>query len=78
MNYDTFYVNSKSYLASELGCDDSLLNESSDLLRDGILDSLKLISFLHFIEKCRGSMIEDFPEINGSLTFKTAYEIYAG
>lgn len=52
------------------------INEKTDLIQESIVDSIILIAYLNFIVSVRGKEFINLPNITGSFTYKTAYEIY--
>jgi len=76
MGCEEFMVGSAKYLSDLLGISGDIFHENTDLIEEGFLDSILLIAYLGFIERARGSELSEIPDLNGSLTFNSAYQLY--
>lgn len=76
MGFEEFMVGSAKYLSDLLGISSDIFHENTDLIEEGFLDSILLIAYLGFIERARGSELPEIPDLNGSLTFNSAYQLY--
>jgi hypothetical protein len=70
-----FIERARAFLRDNLGKDGSGVDPDRDLLEAGVLDSLLLLSFLHFVEQARGSALVDLPDFRSGFSLRTAFQM---
>jgi hypothetical protein len=70
-----FFNRACEYLRTEVGRDTEALALDRDLIADGVLDSLLLLSFLYFLEGLRGDKLAQIPDFSSGFTLRGAYEM---
>lgn len=70
-----FFNRACEFLRAELGRDTGALALEQDLIAEGVLDSLLLLSFLYFLEGLRGDKLDQVPDFGSGFSLRSAYEM---
>jgi hypothetical protein len=69
-----FFAKARDFLRG-LGASIDGIDMDSDLIEEGVLDSLSLVAFLSFLEREQKGTFAPIFDLTGGLTLRTAYNL---